>query len=76
MSPTKRTSANRKMFIFNLKFVVRAVQFMLPAAIVLAMVCPASAVAITWNRTSGTGLGYWDTAANWTPVQVPGRPMM
>ncbi|MGA2061795.1 MAG: autotransporter-associated beta strand repeat-containing protein, partial [Thermoguttaceae bacterium] len=71
MSQTQRTSHDHQMYIFNSKFIVRAVRIMLPAAIVLAMVWPASAAAITWNHTSGTL--YWDNTANWSPsTAVPG----
>ena len=70
MSLTQRTGHDRKMFIFNSKLTVRVVRILLPAAIVLAMVLPASAVAITWNHT--TGNLFWDNTNNWTPTQIPG----
>jgi autotransporter-associated beta strand protein len=68
MSPTKRTSADRQLFTTNLKFVVQAVRIMLAAAIVLAMVWPASAAAIAWTSITN---GLWSNSANWTPTGTP-----
>ena len=71
MSPTQRTSRDRKIFIFSSNFIVRAVRVILPAAILLALALSASA-AVTWNRPNTSGLGYWDVSSNWTPASVPG----
>ncbi len=43
MSPTQRTSRDRKIFIFSSNFIVRAVRVILPAAILLALALSASA---------------------------------
>ncbi len=65
MSPTKQTSLDRKMFIINYKLILRAVRVMLPAAIVLAMIWPASAATVTWNGFNPLS-DLWSSAGNWT----------
>jgi fibronectin-binding autotransporter adhesin len=67
MSQTRRTSHDCKKFIINPN-IVRALRIMLPAAIVLAMVWPASAAAISWTNTAG---GLWSNSANWSPIGTP-----
>ncbi|MGD0384029.1 MAG: hypothetical protein ABSA77_10940, partial [Thermoguttaceae bacterium] len=71
MSPDKRTSLDRRMFIIVFKLFIRAARIMLAAAVVLSLVWPASAAAITWDY-GGTPSLLWSTATNWNPDGVPG----
>ncbi len=73
MSPTKQISRDSQMFNFDSKLVVRAMRFMLTAAIVLALAYPASAAAVSWTRTSASGVGYWSNTGNWSTGSVPGN---
>ena len=72
MSQTNRIAVVRRLFTSVRQPIPQIVGLFMAAAIISAMVLPASAASISWDAGGSSTNLYWSNGANWNPDGVPG----